>query len=94
MVDERAVGETLNVGAGTSVSLREMAERIVKAAGSGGVETAPWPDGEERVETGDFLCDTSRIERLLGWRPCVDLEAGLGGTIGLYRKLLAEEHCS
>lgn len=94
MIDERAIGATLNVGAGASVSLREMADRIVEAAGSGRVEAAPWPDGEERVETGDFLCDISRIERLLGWRPRVDLEAGLQSTMGLYRELLAAERCS
>ncbi len=91
LVDERAAGETLNVGAGTSVSLREMAERIVEACGSGRVESAPWPGGYERVETGDFLCDTRRAERLLGWRPGMDLEKGLRSTVAIYRELLAEE---
>lgn len=89
MVDERAVGETFNVGAGISISIREMADRIAEAAGSGRVEMAPWPDGYQRVETGDFLCDIERIGRLLGWKPEVDLETGLRSAVDRSRELLA-----
>ncbi len=38
-------GETLNVGSGVSVSLREVARRIVEIAGSGEVAPAPGPRG-------------------------------------------------
>jgi len=87
--DERTAGETLNVGAGVSVSLREMAERIVEITGSGTVGTAPWPEGYKQVETGNFLCDTRRIEHLLGWKPLTDLETGLRSTVDFYREILA-----
>jgi len=90
LVDERASGETLNVGAGVSVSMREMAERIVQATGSGRVATTPWPDGYERVETGDFLCDIEHIEQRLGWKPRMDLEMGLQRTVEGCRELLTE----
>jgi UDP-glucose 4-epimerase len=86
--DERATGETLNVGSGRSVSLGDVARRIVETAGSGRVEDVPWPDGYQKVETGDFVCDTRRIERLLGWKAGVDLERGLQETIECYRSLL------
>ena len=88
-----AVGETLNVGAGVSVSLGDVARRIVEIAGSGGVAPAPWPAGFERVETGDFLCDTGRIARLLGWKPVTDLETGLRRTVAEYRESLARAGC-
>jgi nucleoside-diphosphate-sugar epimerase len=91
--DERAVGETLNVGAGASVSLHEMVKRIVEVTGSGKVETAPWPEGYERVETGDFLCNTSHIEHLLGWKPTLDLDMGIRRTVECYREILAGEGC-
>jgi UDP-glucose 4-epimerase len=89
----QAVGETLNVGAGVSVSLGEVARRIVGIAGSGQVAPAPWPAGFERVETGDFLCDTGRIERLLGWKPVIDLETGLRRTVESYQEILADAGC-
>jgi nucleoside-diphosphate-sugar epimerase len=88
-LDEGTVGETLNVGSGRSVSLGEVARRIVEIAGSGRVEEVPWPEGYQKVETGDFVCETSRIERLLGWRAGIDLERGLRETVECYRKLLS-----
>ncbi|HSS78174.1 MAG TPA: NAD-dependent epimerase/dehydratase family protein [Thermoanaerobaculia bacterium] len=91
LVDERASGETFNVGAGVSVSMREMAERIVQATGSGRVATVPWPGSYERVEPGDFLCDIERIKRRLGWKPRMDLELGLRRTVEVCRELLTDD---
>ena len=87
-VDERAMGEILNVGSGRPATLGEVACRIVEIAGSGHVQEVPWPEGYRKVETGDFVCDTQRIERLLGWKAGIDLERGLRETIECYRNLL------
>jgi nucleoside-diphosphate-sugar epimerase len=88
LADERAAGETLNVGAGVPVGLGAMARAIVDAAGSGRIEDVPWPALDEKVETGDFVCDTSRIGELLGWRAGIGLAAGLRQTVDCYRALL------
>lgn len=88
-VDERAAGETFNVGAGRSVSLGEVARRIVDLAGSGWIEDVPWPDGYQKVETGDFLCDTRRIEERLGWQAGIEVAEGLRETVDAYRSLLS-----
>ena len=87
--EERAIGETLNVGSGKSVSLGEVARRIVELAGSGRIEDTPWPEGYWKVETGDFLCDTGRIEGLLGWRAGTALDSGLRETLEGYRSVLS-----
>jgi nucleoside-diphosphate-sugar epimerase len=87
---ERAIAEMLNVEAGSSVSLREIAERIVELAGSGKLFTVPWPKTYERTETGDFVCDTNRIARVLDWKPVMDLETGLRNTIQFYREALTD----
>jgi UDP-glucose 4-epimerase len=88
-LDPRAVGETLNAGAGRSVSLGEVARRIVSLAGTGRIEEVPWPEGHRKVETGDFLCDTRRIEERLGWKAAVGLDEGLRETVEGYRSLLS-----
>ena len=88
-VDPRALGETLNAGAGRSVSLGEVARRIVALAGAGRVEEVPWPEGHLKVETGDFLCDTRRIGERLGWRAAIGLDEGLRQTVEGYRSLLS-----
>jgi UDP-glucose 4-epimerase len=84
-----ADGETLNVGAGVSHRLGEVARLVVAIAGSGRTAEVPWPEGHEKVETGDFLCDVRRCERLLGWQPRIGLEEGLCATVRDYRELLA-----
>jgi nucleoside-diphosphate-sugar epimerase len=88
-VEERAVGEVLNVGSGVSVGIGEVARRIVAAAGAGSIEHAPWPEEEQKVETGDFLCDTSRVQEILGWQARTDLDDGLRQTVRCYRSLFA-----
>lgn len=85
--EERAIGETFNLGSGIPVSLAEVAHRIVAAAGSGRIEDVPWPEDDRKVETGDFRCDVRRIEALLGWRAKISLEDGLRRTVEVYRGL-------
>jgi UDP-glucose 4-epimerase len=88
-IHRQADGETLNVGAGESRSLGAVAARVVELAGAGRVESVPWPEGYEKVETGDFLCDIGRCRNLLGWSPRIGLDEGLAATVRDYRELLA-----
>jgi GDP-L-fucose synthase len=70
----------LNVGTGTDVTIRELAETVKRVVGFEG-ELA-WdttkPDGTPRK-----LMDVSRLEAL-GWRARTDLEAGLAKTYDWY----------
>jgi UDP-glucose 4-epimerase len=86
--DPRATAEIFNLGAGRSVSIHDAASRLVSLAGSGRIEEVPWPEGARQVETGDFVCDVSRIARHLGWRAEIDLDTGLATTLDAYRRLL------
>ena len=71
---------TANVGSGTGMSLRAAAETIVRVAGCGSVESAPWPEQAQRVETGDFVADVSRM-RSFGWAPKTSFEEGVRATL-------------
>lgn len=82
---EAADGEVFNLGS-APIGLGELAEAIVRAAGRGRVELTPYPESSKRVEVGDYVADTSKIERLLGWRPAVTLEDGLERTVEFYRR--------
>lgn len=84
-----ARSEVLNVGAGRSLPLAEIARRVVAIARSGTLESRPWPESDLRVETGDFRCSTARIAGLLGWQPRIDLDEGLERTVRAYRDLFA-----
>ena len=66
-------GVPINIGSGTDLSIRELAEAVVDTVGFTGrlVFDASKPDGMPRK-----LLDSTRI-RTLGWRPTVDLREGL-----------------
>jgi len=81
-----ATGEVWNLGSGHPIPFREMVEKIVKICGSGRYEFVPFPEERKRIETGDFVADTSRISSILGWSPRVGLENGLRETIDFYRR--------
>lgn len=82
---EAATGRVYNVGSGLGTRLVDMAQRITEEAGGGRLEFVSWPPLAERIETGDFVADISRIASELGWRPRVGLEDGLRRTVAFYR---------
>lgn len=75
-----------NVGTGTGISFRAAAETIVRVAGKGTVVTKPWPPEVQRLETGDFVADVSKM-KALGWSPRVDFEQGVRRTAGALQRV-------
>ncbi len=66
----------INVGTGTDVTIRELAETVARITGFKGAITfdTTKPDGTPRK-----LMDVSRLARM-GWTASVDLEDGIAGT--------------
>ena len=67
----------VNIGCGTDVSIKELAELIVAEVGYEGqlVFDTTKPDGTPRK-----LMDTTKINNL-GWNPIIDLKSGISKTI-------------
>ncbi len=84
MVWERAPlqGEVYNVGAGTGVSIRDLAERIRDrvAPASAFAFTGSTRPGDGQV----WIADVSRV-RALGFEPACTIDAGLDATVAWYR---------
>jgi GDP-L-fucose synthase len=80
--------EPVNLGSGSEISIRELAEKIAALSGFRG--RLNWdpskPDGQPRRSL-----DTSRAVRLLGWRAGTGFEEGLAKTIAWYREQRAHE---
>lgn len=70
----------VNVGSGEGIAFRDAAETIVRVLGRGRVVSVPWPAGVARLETGDFVADTTNI-RALGWEAATSFEAGIRLTV-------------
>jgi NAD dependent epimerase/dehydratase len=81
-----AVGEVVNVGSGTALSIGEVADRIISLLG-GNKRIVP---DEARLrppasEVMELLCDNRKARALLGWQPEMSLDAGLEETIRFIR---------
>jgi GDP-L-fucose synthase len=78
--------DIVNVGWGQDVTIRELAERIQVVCGYPGrvLFDASKPDGTPRK-----LLDTTRLAAL-GWRPKIELEAGIESTYTWFKEHVAE----
>src|SRR5208337_612572 len=86
----RAVGEVINIGSGESVSIGELAEKIVDLLG--GNKRIITEDERVRPvasEVMELLCDHRKARELIGWEPRVSLEKGLAGTIKFIQENLS-----
>ena len=65
--------QTINVGSGSEITIRDLSELVKKVIGFSGeiVWDTTKPDGTPRK-----LMDSSRIF-VLGWKPQIDLETGI-----------------
>jgi GDP-L-fucose synthase len=74
----------VNIGCGTDVSIKELAELITTEVGYKGqlVFDTTKPDGTPRK-----LMDTSKINNI-GWRPFIDLKSGISKTVSEYTELI------
>ena len=79
------MGGVYNVGTGVQTTLREaveVARRVLNIA-----PEPHWGSMQQRIwDTNSWVCDRSKIERLLGWRPRVSFEEGFQMTADWVRR--------
>jgi CDP-glucose 4,6-dehydratase len=75
-------GSPFNFGAGRGYSVIEIVDRLRRLAGREDLE--PVVLGSARSEIQSQFLDATRAERVLGWRPSIDLETGLSRTVAWY----------
>lgn len=79
---DKAVGETINVGSGRTVSIADVIDIVAGITGRPlEVIADPQRVRPEKSEVGLLLADTGKAEALLGWTPQVPLEEGLRRTV-------------
>jgi UDP-glucose 4-epimerase len=82
-----AVGEVFNLGHHESLTLADIAGRIIEACGSRSLVTCvPWPEDLAKIDIGSFQGDYSKASDVLGWKPSIGFTEGIRATIGSYRE--------
>lgn len=78
-------GEAYNVCSGSAVSIREIAERLLRVAGL----DLPVVVDEERVrpvEIPELRGDPSKLQAATGWRPEIGLDQTLADVVGYWKR--------
>lgn len=85
-----AVGEIINVGAGTATPIVELAKAVQRAVGVPGALRAafiPYETiGGRYQDVRRRIPDTEKAQRLLGFRATIGLEQGLPPTVAWHRR--------
>ena len=82
LAGEEADGKSVDVGSGTLVSVREVAEEIARIVSSGELRLGERPDRSRELER---VADPEPAASLLGWRATTKLSDGLRETVDWYR---------
>src|SRR2546430_17422868 len=85
-----AAGEILNVGNDRSSTFLEVARILQEILPETAIAFTDFTPERKAQEPGDFVSDISKIRRLGGWAPSVDLRDGLARTVEFYRERRAD----
>lgn len=83
-----AKGKVFNLGGDCAISLKTLADLLIKVNGSGEYVVHSFPAERKRIDIGDYYSDDSLIYSVLGWEPKVTLHEGLAKTLSFYREHL------
>lgn len=79
-------GEVIHFGQGHAISIGELAQKCIQAAGSKATIVSEAARlRPEKSEVDLLLCEAAKAQRLLGWSPAVTLERGLAEVTAYIR---------
>lgn len=82
---DAAVGQTVNIGSNTEISIGDLASLIIELMGSRvSIETDEVRKRPDASEVERLVCDNSRIRDLTGYQPQIDIREGLSRTIAWF----------
>lgn len=89
-MSDATIGKVYNIGGHPSVTLDELAELLLKVAGTGSFTRKEFPAERKKIDIGDYFCDDSAFRAATGWQPSLSLEDGLRRTVAFYRDHTAQ----
>jgi UDP-glucose 4-epimerase len=84
-------GHIFNIGGPPPASLHDIAELVVRVAGSpASYTTREFPADRVRIDIGSYHADDSAFRAASGWEPTVGLEEGIRRSLDWYRSRLGD----
>ena len=84
------IGEIVNVGNDRASTFLDVAKTLQELVPGTTIAFTDFTPERQAQEPGDFVSDISKIRRLLGWEPTVDLREGLSRTVAFYQDRRAD----
>lgn len=76
--------EIFNLGGPAAISMAAAADEIIAQCPDSRIEFKPWPSAHQKIETGDYVTDCSKLESALQWKPTISFTDGLSRTLSAY----------
>ena len=86
LIHEKLEHDVFNLGRGEGTSFIDMAQSIVEIVGSGSIKKISWPQNYERLETGNYISDQTKMKKIYQWNPSITIQEGIQKTFDFYRK--------
>lgn len=85
----QSVGETINIGSGVEISIRELSEKIISLIGKNVKVISDKSRARPPKSEIERLCaNTKKAKKVLGWRPKISFDEGMKKTIDWISKNL------
>jgi nucleoside-diphosphate-sugar epimerase len=75
-----------NLGSSEKLSLKELAELLIRLHGSGELLIIPYPEERKKIDIGDYYSCYERFHQATGWQPTRPLVSTLERTLDYYRR--------
>ncbi|WP_298725880.1 NAD-dependent epimerase/dehydratase family protein [uncultured Ferrovibrio sp.] len=83
---DATIGQAYNVGGCPPVSLKDLADMLIRVAGQGRYDLLEFPAERKKIDIGDYVADDRAFRAATGWQPKTSLEDGLAATVAYYRQ--------
>lgn len=82
-------GQVYNLGGSETISLEDLAKRMVEINGAGDYSIREFPANRRAIDIGDYYGDFSKIRSQLGWAPKKSLHETIESTLNYYREAIS-----
>ena len=85
---------SFNIGGTRPIPLRDVCQAVLRAGSTPEkaqqVQFAPFPSDRKRIDIGSYHANDQKFRQWTGWKPVIEFEDGIIGTVLFYRSHAAE----